>query len=288
VTLTGLAQQDLVSDGIGTSQLVRAGVVVVVSLIAAVAVRRLLIRALDRGDTDRYAGRLTGRFVSVLVVVVGLVYALNVAGVRVGPLLGALGVGGIALAFALQDVLQNFTAGLLLQVRRPFRVGDQIQSGDYEGRVDDVNLRTVEMTTFDGLTVYLPNAEVLKAPIVNYTRTPLSRTTLAVGLAYDTHLPQARAVLLAACTRADGVSQEPPAEVWVERFGDSSIELAVRYWHAADIASRWQARSALAVSVKAALDEAGMVIPFPQRTLWFGPGSTTLALGESPGTAERR
>lgn len=265
-------------DGVTLARTVRAAVVLLAVLLVATVLRRLLVRAVDRGDSDRQVGRLTGRFASLLLIAVGVVYALQVAGVRVGPLLGALGVGGIALAFALQDILQNFVAGVLLQVRRPFRRGDQVKLSAYEGKVDDVNLRTVELTTFDGLTVYLPNAEVLKAPIVNYTRTPMSRTSLTVGLAYDTDLPRAQQVLVAACRSAAGVATVPAPEAWVELFNDSSIDLAVRYWHAADIASRWRVRSAVAMAIKAALDDAGMTIPFPQRTLWFGPDSTTLTV----------
>lgn len=269
-------------EDVGATEIWLAVVVFAATLLAAVVVRTLAVRLLDRGDADRRVGRLTGRFFSIVVVVVGLVYVLGILEIQIGPLLGALGVGGIALAFAAQDILQNFVAGVLLQIRRPFRVRDQISSGDFEGTVIDVNLRTVELITYDGLTVYLPNAEVLKAPIVNYTRTPLNRTSMAIGLAYDTDLEQARTVLLAACQRAEGVEATPGVEVWIEDFGDSSINCAVRYWHASDIASRWRVRSAVACAVKRGLDEAGMVIPFPQRTLWFGPGSPTLALDQLP------
>ncbi len=263
-------------DDVDAGQVLMAVVVFAAAVMLAVVLRQLLVRFVDRGDSDRHSGRLVGRFVSLVVVAVGAVYALETAGVQVGPLLGALGVGGIALAFAAQDILSNFVAGVLLQVRRPFRVGDQIGSGDYEGTVEDVNLRTVKLTTYDGLTVYLPNAEVLQAPIVNYTRTPLSRTSLTVGVAYDSDLEAVRTLTIEACSRADGVQDSPPVEVWVEQFGESSIDLAVRYWHASDIASRWRTRSAVAVAIKTAYDEAGVTIPFPQRTLWFGPGSTTL------------
>lgn len=274
-------------ENVGGTEIWLATAVFVGTVLTALILRRLLVRVVDRGDADRSAGRLAGRSLSVLVVVLGVVYALSILGVSIGPLVGALGVGGIALAFALQDILQNFVAGVLIQIRRPFRVRDEISSGDFEGTVIDVNLRTTELSTYDGLLVYLPNADVLKTPIVNFTRTPSSRTSLTVGLAYDTDLTRAVDVLITACGFAEGVLENPPPEVWVEEFGDSSINLAVRYWHAADIASRWRVRSAVAVSIKAALDEAGMVIPFPQRTLWFGPGSTTLgvtqlAAGEQP------
>lgn len=261
----------LVEDAISWQEVVRSLVVFLAAIVLAVVLRRLLVRAIDR-EGNRHVGRIVGRFLSVVVAAVGGVYALDLLGVRIGPLVGALGVGGIAMAFAAQDIVQNFIAGVLLQVRHPFRVGEQIGSGDYEGVVDDVNLRTTVLSTYDGLIVYLSNAEVLKHPIVNYTRTPLSRTSLTVGLAYDTDLERARDVLLEACRAAEGVQDSPSPEAWVEEFADSSINVAVRYWHAADIASRWRVRSAVAISVKAALDRAGMTIPFPQRVLWL-PGS---------------
>lgn len=263
------------AEGISTGDAVRAVLVFVASVVVAVVLRRLLVRVVDR-EAGRHLGRFIGRFLSVVVVTVGAVLALDATGVAIGPLLGALGVGGIALAFAAQDILANLVSGVLLQVRHPFRIGDQIRSGEYEGIVDDINLRTVELTTYDGLTAYLPNAEVLRNPIINFTRTPFSRTEIDVGVAYATDLEHALQVLLEACRRADGVQDAPPPEAWVKQFGESSIDIAVRYWHAADIASTWRVRSAVAIAVKQSLDGAGMTIPFPQRTLWFGPGSTTL------------
>jgi small-conductance mechanosensitive channel len=286
--LVAAEEDPLVADAVATGDIILAAIVFAAAIALAVLLRRLLVHALDRGDADRRVGRLTGRFLGLVVVVVGAIYALGVAGVRIGPLLGALGVGGVALAFAAQDILQNLVAGILLQIRRPFKVGEQIGSGDFEGTVDDVNLRTVELTTYDGLTVYLPNAEVLRTPIVNYTRTPYSRTSLTVGVAYDTDLTHAQAVLHDGCGAASGVQQHPPPEVWVEEFAESSINFAVRYWHAADIASRWRVRSAVAVAIKTALDEAGIRIPFPQRTLWFGPGETALQVRSAESDDDRR
>ncbi len=279
------AGDPIVAAGVSRTDVVRSLVVFGAAVVLALVLQRVLVTVVDR-EAGRHVGRSLGRFLRLVVVAVGAVYALSSVGVRVGPLVGALGVGGVALAFAAQDILQNLIAGVLLQVRHPFRIGDQISSGDYEGRVDDVNLRSVELTTYDGLTVYLPNADVLKRAIVNYTRTPSNRTELMVGVAYDTDLEQARDVLLQACTGTEGVLATPAPEAWVLAFGESSIDVAVRYWHAADIASRWRVRSAVAISVKASLDAAGMTIPFPQRTLWFGPGSTTLAVrdgGDEPG-----
>jgi small conductance mechanosensitive channel len=273
--LLAAEETPVVDDDINRIEVLESVLVFVGAVLLAVVLRRALVRFVDR-EADRHLGRVLGRFLSVVVVGVGVLFALDALGVKIGPLLGALGVGGIALAFAAQDILQNFIAGVLLQVRHPFRLGDQIQSGDYEGTVDDINLRTTELTTYDGLTVYLPNAEVLKHAIVNYTRTPFSRTELVVGVAYSTDLDRARAVILDALAKTPEVAERPAPEAWVFQFGESSIDIAVRYWHPADIASRWRVRNAVALNVKKAFDRADITIPFPQRTLWFGPGSTAL------------
>lgn len=254
----------------GIPPLAWAAIVVVLTLGASVGVRVLMRHAFDRGEGDRNVGKQLGRFVSLVVFTLGIVYALNVAGVRIGPLLGALGVGGIAIAFAAQDVLQNLLAGLLIQLRRPFRVGDQVTVLDYEGTVLDVDLRAVRLLTYDGLDVVLPNAEVLRAPIVNHTRTPQRRTTLMVGVRYDTDLELARSVLLSATRSVSSVLKAPPPSAWVMEFADSSINIAVMYWHGSDIASLWRTRNGVAIAVKKALDAHDIEIPFPQRVLWYG------------------
>ena len=281
------AEDPVVSDPITWQEGVEALLAFLAGIVLAAVVRRVMVRAIDR-EGDRHIGRVVGRFISVVIAGVGAVYALGLLGVRIGPLLGALGVGGIAIAFAAQDILQNFIAGVMLQIRHPFRVGEQIGTGDHEGVVEDVNLRTTVLNTYDGLVVYVPNAEVLKHPIVNYTRTPMSRTSLTVGLPYDVDLQRARKVLLQACLDTEEVQPSPPPEVWVEEFADSSINVAVRYWHPADIASRWRVRSAVAISLKAALDAADISIPFPQRVLWFGAGSEVPLPGAEAGGRSRR
>ncbi len=90
----------------------------------------------------------------------------------------------------------------VLQIRRPFGVGDQVGLGEFEGTVRDVNLQTVELSGYDGVTVYLPNSQVTGGPIINYTRTPLSRPSLRVGVAYDADLERTRELLLQACGSA--------------------------------------------------------------------------------------
>jgi len=202
-----------------------------------------------------------------LIVIFGSVYALGTLGISLGPILGALGIVGIALAFALQDILSNFVAGIIIQLQRPFASGDEIVVGDHEGRIIAVDTRTITMETPDGETVRIPSAEVIKNPIVNHTQRGRRRTTLQVGVAYGTDLEAATWVLVESVVGVEGVLENPPPEALVEAFGDSSIDFAVRYWHPPSIAALWRTRSAVAKAVQQGLAGAGIEIPFPQRVV---------------------
>lgn len=258
-------------DGVTTDDWIRAGLI----FLAAIAVSRLIQFAVTRLISDEngsaVAFRLIGRAVGATVVIVGFVYALSSLGVRLGPVLGALGIGGLALAFGAQSILENFFSSILIQTRRPFHVGDQVEVGEgTEGVVEDINFRVVVVRTFDGERVYVPASSVLTNPIVNVTARGPWRTILSVGVAYGTDLRAAQEVLTEAVLPVEGVLATPPLEVWFEGFGDSSLDFSIRFWHTPEMATRWRVRSDVGMAVNRALDEAGITIPFPQRTMWFG------------------
>ena len=254
-------------EGLTAHDWITAGVVFGTAVAVAVLLRMVVARRIEHRDSAPAAARFISRLLAYAIVVGGVVYSLSALGVRVGPLLGALGIVGIALAFALQDVIQNFVAGLLLQLRRPFKTGEQITTGDYEGRVVDVNARAVVISTPDGERVIVPAGDVLANPIVNLTREGVRRTTLEIGVDYSTDLEKAREVLLEAAASTGEVKAHPPPEARVMEFGDSTIVIALRFWHEPTIAAMWAARDRMAVAAKASLDEAGITIAFPQLVL---------------------
>lgn len=242
-----------------------AGSIVVAAVIIGIAVRLFISRALS--SRGQLVSRLVSRLAFGLVVALGFVYALNQVGVSIGPLLGLLGLFGLALALAFQEVLGNFIAGIMLSLQRPFRVGDEIRTTGYEGTVEDVSLRTTTIRTFDGVQVYIPNNEVWMSAIENSTETELRRTTLALGVSYDTDLDSAQQLILDAAAEVQGVVDDPAPQAFVHEFGDSSINFAVRFWHRAPIATEWKVRDEVARGLKRALDDAGVEIPFPQLDL---------------------
>ena len=258
----------LTSDGLSPWDWGTAGIILAVTIIISRVSKMLVVKVLKRRVDPALAG-LIGRVVGYLVFTLGFIYTLESLGVQIGPVLGALGIAGIALAFALQDILENFVAGVLLQLQRPFTYGDQVALNDHEGTVHEIDTRLVTIVTPAGETVKIPSATVIKSDINNYTQQGGRRTSLPVGVAYGTDLRQAKTVLERAVTSADGVRETPTPEVLLVGFGDSSIDFVVRYWHEPSIASFWNTRSNVAFAVNDEIEAAGITIPFPQRTLWW-------------------
>ncbi len=252
-------------------------------LAAGRVVYRLLRQGLTRAGAGEAVATVTARLVGYLVVVAGLVYALVFLEVQIAPVLGALGIGGLALAIAAQGVLGDFIASIVIQTRRPIRRGDQVQVGDMDGTVVDVNFRTVVLRTYDGERVLVPCSTVLADPIVNHTANGMRRTALEVGVAYDTDLRAAQSVILEAVRAVEGVHEQPGPSAWVHTFGDSSIDLSVWFWHEPDVLTMWRVRSGVAIAVKEALDAAGITIPFPQRTHHFFPGQNVVEVRGADG-----
>lgn len=254
-------------DRIGLTEFGIAGGVIIASWVIARVVRTILAKALKRGQADDFISELIGRIASYLIMVFGLIYALEALGIAIGPALGALGIVGIALAFALQDLLENFVAGVLLQLRRPFRAGDEVQSVEHEGAIVRIDSRAVVIHTPDGEIVRIPSAEVIKHPIVNLTARKARRTTLEVGVAYGSDLDTVVSTLEQNVATTPGVLDSPKPQVLALGFGESSIDFAVRFWHEPSIASMWRVRHEVMLTIDRALADAGITIPFPQRVL---------------------
>lgn len=256
------------TEGVTGLEWATAAIVMVGSIVVSRVVKWLMIRALGR-RLDRALATLIARMTAYAILIVGFIYAIEPLGVRIGPILGALGIAGIAVAFALKDILENFVAGILLQLQRPFTYGDQVEIDEIEGSVIGVDSRFVTVRTPEGETVFIPSATVIKADINNYTQLGRRRTTVPVGVAYGTDLRRATEVLGEAVRVADGVLDSPEPEVLLEGFGESSIDFVVRFWHAPTIAEFWNVRSAVAHEIDLALKAADITIPFPQRSVWW-------------------
>lgn len=203
--------------------------------------------------------------------ILGILLACVVAfpGLRLGDIVATLGLSSVAVGFAFQDIFKNFLSGILILLQRPFRIDDQIIVGDYEGTVEQIDIRTTKLRTYGGVRVLMPNAEVYTSAIVVNTAYSKRRTDLAVGVDYNTSLPEAKQILQRTIARVEGVLNKPDPEIDLVGFGDSSIDFVVRYWTKPRQAQVRAAQTAAIIEIKKAFDAADIGIPYPIRTLYY-------------------
>ena len=253
-------------------ELVLAAVILVVASFVARYLRRRVSGYLDRvSDLEEGMADLLGRVTGWSVLLLGVIVALTVLGFDTGGVVFLLALMGVVVIVAGKGIIENFAAGLLLQVRGPFQVGDRIDAKGYAGIAIEINARSVVIETGDRRTIHIPNKQVIDDPIVNYTTRPERRSEVGVGVDYDADVGAALTLVLEAAATVDGVHDDPPPRAFIEELADSSVDLSVQFWH--DDGQRVVVRGRVAEAVKAALDEAGIDIPFPQRVVALQPDS---------------
>ncbi len=275
--------QNLIDGGLTRTDWLQAGAILLGSLAVAIAANRGARAIVARWAGAGFGAIITARIIGYLIFLTGLGYALNSLGVRVGPLLGFLGLTSLVLALALQKVVENFFGAVILQTRRPFTAGDTVQLGEHVGVVVDVDARTVVLRGLDGTTIRIPNLEVLNSAIVNMTRDSARRSELAVGVAYDSNLEDAVRVLAEAVGRVPRIRTEPKPQVLLRQFGESSIDFTIYYWHTSNVPSELATTHDLMLAVHHALADAGITIAFPQLVVWPGDGASDSPYDGDPG-----
>lgn len=196
----------------------------------AAFVRRFMRFVFRRVVEDLTVENLIKQVAYYTIWILGLIVAADALGFDPQTVITGLGITGLALGFALKDILSNFVSGLLLLVLRPFKLGDQIVVGETEGNVERIELRATQIRTYDGRVVLVPNAEVFTSRITNNTAQPVRRGSVELFLGYDSDLQTATRVIREATQSAEGVMAEPPASVRVQELGQDDIIVEVRFW----------------------------------------------------------
>ena len=269
----GVIADDFDLSTITTGDLIFAGLALVSSVLLALVAKRLMRRILnDIEGMPLLAADVIARIVSYVIITFGIVMALEALGFSFGLVGSVFLLLIILVVLAAKPLLQDLGAGLIIQLRRPFHVGDQVVINEVEGNIGEVSARTVRLITVDGRRVHFPNRAVLEGAITNLTSEGRRLTTFIVGAAYDTDLERAREVIVTALGTAPSVLDDPSPEAFVQEFADSTINIACRFWHQPEIQAEWAARDEAMRAVKRALDDHGITIAFPQRVLWSHEG----------------
>lgn len=209
-------------------------------------------------------GAVLGSFVKWAVVFAGIlvVAAIVLPSVQPVDLLAGLGIGSIAVGFAFKDILQNWLAGLLILLREPFHVGDQIVVRGYEGTVERIETRSTNIQTYDGRRVLIPNSDVYTQAVLINTAFPFRRSEYDLGIGYGDDIRRARDVILQALGGLPGVEAEPAPAVLPWSLEASWVVLKIWWWTHSRRADVVLVRAEVIEAVKYALDEAGIDIPF--------------------------
>lgn len=246
-------------------------VVLLLTWLLAKGVRKLIEKALGSAGVRKALIGLTRTFAGIGVWILGILITMAVLfpSIEPGSVLAALGVGGIAVGFAFKDIFENFMAGAMIMLRKPMRIGDYIHCEGVEGQVEEIMIRDTYVRQTDGQLVLMPNAMLFKNPVYVRTDNELRRFELVAGVSYDADVDEAREVIRKAVEKLDVVVNDKPVDVFAMEFNSSSIDFRVRWWANSKPRDLHESRDLVIASIKRALDDAGIEIPYPYRTLTF-------------------
>lgn len=250
---------------IGTSpfQIITAIVILFVGLF----VIRLVVKWLKRFMIEGNLGEILAEFVSRLVRILLLVFligtVLGIIGVSIGPALISFSVVlGFVLGFAMGDTLANIAAGFMIAITKPFKKGDYVEVNGEEGVLQSVGISMLEMNTVDNKRVIIPNKLVWGSNIINYTKNPIRRVDMEVGVSYGADLNKTIDVISRVIKSDSNILSDPEVQIEVKEMADSSVNFVVRPWCRTE--HYWDVFFHFQKACKEALDEAGIEIPFPQ------------------------
>jgi small conductance mechanosensitive channel len=196
---------------------------------------------------------------------VGIVIALDVLGVNPLAVFTGLGLGGVALSFALKEIVENLISGVLILTTQVFAVGDEIVVGDTEGTVERIELRATHIRTYDGRLVIVPNSEIYTSRVTNNTEAAKRRASVLVHLDYDQDVEAVAAVIARTVERVKGVAASPSPSVRLRDLSPEEVELEARFWTDSRHRDFMNTASAVRQATLAALKRRGITLPDPSR-----------------------
>ena len=245
-------------------------VVLVIFWLLARGLSALVHRSAARRNRTSLA-EVSGALVKWAMIIVGLMLAVTIVAPSVTPadLFAGLGVSSVAIGFAFKDILQNMLAGILILLRQPFSVGDQIVSGGHEGTVEKIETRATFIKTYDGCRVVIPNTVIYTDSVVVRTAFADRRSQYDIGIGCNDDWTEARRIMVEACTAVKGVSQDPAPETIPIELGDFANIIRLRWWTKSDRASQIHVFGEVLQAVYRALDKAGIDMPYPTQVHLF-------------------
>lgn len=240
-------------------------IVILGFLIAGWAGRRVRDVGLKNRHLDETLFNFLGNILRYVIIGFSLLFVLNTFGVQTTSVVAVIGAAGLAIGLALQGTLSNVAAGVMIIFFRPIKVGDFVDIAGRMGTVKDITLNYTELASLGNFQIIIPNSEVWGNTIENYSVYPMRRAEWTFGVSYGANLSQAHDVIITTIMADPRSMAEPEPFIQVNNLGDFSVDFLVRVWCSRDDFFQYQAD--MKRQVKDALDQAGVAIPFPTRTV---------------------
>jgi small-conductance mechanosensitive channel len=248
----------------------------------------LFNRFLVNSGLDRSLQYAISQIVSNIVLVAGVFIVLDNAGIHLGTLAVFAGAVGVGIGFGLQNIASNFISGLVILAERPITIGDRVEVAGVAGQVQQIRARSTVILTNDNITMIVPNTKFIDSPVTNWTYgDPRVRFRVPIGVAYGSDLEKVRNALLEVARENSHVLPQPAPTVFLEAFGESSINLELVVWSKEMSYRPRRFRSDLNFAIVQKLREAGIEIPYPQRDLHFRDRLARVEMTPSEKTPER-
>jgi small-conductance mechanosensitive channel len=248
-----------------------------ISLLVARAAAAGVRRAINKRKRAPGVAAAVAKIVRYMIITVGLVVALDTLGLSLTAVVAGSAILLVGIGFGLQNIAQNFISGLILLVENPIREGDFIRAGEVYGTVGNIGLRGTRVTTRDGVTIIVPNSELVSNKVVNNSvPTTTVRVWVRVGVAYGSDVELVCTTLEKVARAHREVLADPAPEIRFTDFGNSSLDFALLVW-INDPERDLPVTSDLRFAIDAAFRQAGITIPFPQRDLHVRSGLDKVA-----------
>src|SRR6266478_348501 len=264
------------------------GLLIAVFWISSRTKRFLFDRFLVHSGLDRALQYAIAQIIANVVLVVGVLIVLENTGIHLGALAVFAGAVGVGVGFGLQNIASNFISGLVILAERPITIGDRVEVAGITGQVQQIRARSTVIRTNDNITMIVPNTKFIDSPVTNWTYgDPRVRFRVPVGVAYGSDLEKVRNALVEVARENSHVLPQPEPTVFLETFGESSINLELVVWSKEMSYRPRRFRSDLNFAIAQKLREAGIEIPWPQRNLHFRDGVVRVEMTASEKTPER-
>ncbi|MBB1468916.1 mechanosensitive ion channel [Pseudoalteromonas sp. SG41-5] len=239
-------------------------------VIAGALIARSVKRAIQNSKSplkkmDKTLLPILSSVLGYLVYIIAGLFILDIFGVNTASLIALMGAAGLAIGLALKNTLSNIAAGIMLLILRPFKVGDFVDASGTTGTVSEINLFTTIFKTNDGLYIASPNGKVWGGNIKNFTRNGKRRMDIVVGISFADSIDDGLNVLKEIAASESRLLADPAPKVMVTSIAESSVNIQLRAWTVNG--DYWQTVWDLNKRVKESIEQAGLIIPFPQRTL---------------------